>query len=188
MVAPWASPSGAARVGVDRYEQRRRLVARDPDSVVERDEGVVGPGHDDAIFAGLLDAIAQGEAEGQYETFLVFVARLGSIVDAAMARIDHDDGPRICRRGPRSGGRSGRLPGAAGFRRHRRSRASIQAGFQPPSTARNWHDRPPRIRPPAVAAGRWRHRAHRNWKSVPGPVKSNTIREPPGITRPYGRP
>ena len=66
--------------------------------VGQRDEGIVGPGHDDAVFAALLDAIAQRQPKSQHQVLFAFGPDLGAVVDAAMAGIDHDHGAQIRRR------------------------------------------------------------------------------------------
>ena len=111
---------------MDRDEQRRRLLARDLHAVGERNEGIVGAGHDHAIFAGLLEPVAQRQRKAQHDVLFHFAAGLGAVVEAAMAGIDHHHGARIRRL--RRGGRS------RGLRPRRRwpprSRAAVRAGFR----------------------------------------------------------
>ena len=182
MVAPWASPSrrGSASAWIETNSAADR-VARDFDPVGERDEGVVGAGHDHAIFAAFLDAIAQRIAKSS--TRVLFHSRRAAWVPLSMPPW------------PGSITTSGRDPAAAaGFAARRphgnaggfwRPRSAGQSGgFQGAATGRSRCDRPLRVPAPAAAAGRWRPPAHRNWRSSPDPSRSNTMREPPGITRP----
>jgi hypothetical protein len=78
---------------MDRNKQRSRLIARDPDPLVERDESIVGAGHDDAVFAAFLKAVAQRQPKSEHQGLFAFATGLGAIVDAAMARIDDDHRP-----------------------------------------------------------------------------------------------
>ena len=78
--------------------------AREAHPLVERDEGVVAARHRHAVFAGLLQLVAQHQAEGEHDVLLVLpAARLGAAIDAAMAGIDHDQRPRIAGRLPAAG-------------------------------------------------------------------------------------
>ena len=80
---------------MDRHKQRRRLVACDPNPLSERDEGIVGAGHDHPILAALLDAIAQRQPKSQHEVLFAFATGLSAVVDAAMAGIDDDHRTQI---------------------------------------------------------------------------------------------
>ena len=170
-------------VGMDRDEQRRRLVARDLHAVGERNEGVVRPGHDDAIFARFLDAVAQRQAKSQHQV-LFHASSPPAWVPLSMPPWPGS----ITTTGRVSGGAAGlAAAGASPAQRrrwHRRSRAAVRDGFRARATGRRRCGRPLRARAPAAAAGRWPPPARRIWRSWPGPVRSNTIREPPGITRP----
>ena len=84
------------RVGMDRDEQCGLVVARDAHPLGQRNEGVVRARHDHAVFAALLDAVAQAPAQIQHQIFFGLACRgLGAVIDSAMARIDHDHGARV---------------------------------------------------------------------------------------------
>ena len=111
------------RVGMDRDEQRGLARAGELDAIAQRHEGVVGPGHEHAVFAGLLDLVAQHQRELEDDGLLHLPARRpGPVVDAAMAGIDHHERARIAVR-----------PGVRG-----RLRLALQrAGPRPRSARRN---------------------------------------------------
>jgi hypothetical protein len=62
-------------------------------------ERVVGSGHENAVFARFLDAIAQRQPEIEHQRLFGFAVRLGAVVDPAMAGIDDDQRARIGRPG-----------------------------------------------------------------------------------------
>jgi hypothetical protein len=74
----------------------RAIFTRSPSG----NEGVVRPGHDDAILARLLEPVAQRQAKTQHQILFhdVVAAGLGAVVDAAMTGIDHDHRPFVRRR------------------------------------------------------------------------------------------
>jgi N-acetylmuramoyl-L-alanine amidase len=57
---------------VDRDEQRGLQVAGDLGSIVERNEGVVVPRHHHPVFSGLLQPVAQREAEGDAQGATIY--------------------------------------------------------------------------------------------------------------------
>ena len=85
------------RIGMDRDEQRGLTLPRQLHPLAERHERVVGARHHHAVFAGLLELVAQQQREFQHQRLFRDVAarRPGAVVDAAVAGIDHDDRPRI---------------------------------------------------------------------------------------------
>ena len=66
------------------------------DAIAQRHEGVVGAGHEHAVFAGLFDLVAQHLRELEDDGLLHLPARRpGAVVDAAVAGIDHHERARI---------------------------------------------------------------------------------------------
>ena len=72
----------------------------------QRHKGVVGPGHEDAIFAGFFQAVAQPFGHIQHNIlFQISAWRPGAVIDAAVAGIERNERPRIgavCVRGART--------------------------------------------------------------------------------------
>ena len=75
----------------------------------ERHEGVVGARHHHAVFAGLLDLVAQQQREFEHDRLFELAAGgARAVVDAAVAGIDDDQRPRVglfVRRGGAGGAR-----------------------------------------------------------------------------------
>ena len=157
---------------MDRDEQRslaapRANWTRSPSGT----KRVVGAGHEHAVFAGLLDLVAQHQRELEDDGLLHLPARRpGPVVDAAMAGIDHHERARIAGRpwcprggsrlcapaaGPRPRWRAGRPRG-----RWPRGRRTRRAGWSLAASITNAF---------STRAGR---------------ARSMTMREPPCMTRP----
>ena len=72
------------------------MLARDLHPLGERNEGVVVAGHHHAIFAALLDALAQCHGEIEHDGLFGLAAlRLRSMIDAAVTGVNHHHRPRI---------------------------------------------------------------------------------------------
>src|SRR5690349_10538725 len=69
---------------------------RQLDAVGERYESIVAPRHHHAVFSGLLELLSKLMSELEHDGFFgVPRRRDGSTVDAAVARIEHDQRPWI---------------------------------------------------------------------------------------------
>ena len=137
----------------------------------KRDESVVGPGHDHAVFAGLFDLVAQHQAEFE-DDGLLHLARSPPCVPLSMPPCPGS----ITRSG--RGSLALRLPGCGSYR------AVSGARF---SSAISAHERL------AIHRGEIEHEPRRlivaasSTKALSiraGRARSMTMREPPGITRP----